>query len=194
MEILVEGLVKSFGEKKVFDGFSACFKAGECTLIMGKSGCGKTTLLRILMGLETVEAGSIRGVTGHRMGAVFQEERLLEDFSVLSNLRFACGKIATKEKIKDALERVGLAGSERQRVGELSGGMRRRVSLVRALLGGPELVFLDEPFSGLDIQTRQMAGSYLREELRGKTAIVVTHQREDGELLGAAKRIELTPA
>jgi NitT/TauT family transport system ATP-binding protein len=182
-DIRVSGVGKRFGDKRVLRHFSATFSGGSVNVIMGPSGCGKTTLLQILMGFMRADEGQVDGVPHHR-SAVFQEDRLCEDFSAVSNVRAVCGRRVPQAAIVAHLERLGLAGSLYQPVRELSGGMRRRVAIARAMLAPAEIVFLDEPFKGLDEKTRDMTLAYVLEQTRGKTVIAVTHSREEADRLG----------
>ena len=147
--IQVRNLSKSFGDKAVLRNFSADFPAGAVTAVMAPSGGGKTTLLRLLMGLETADGGTVEGLEGLRQSAVFQEDRLCENLSAQANLRLVNPSLSAKEA-EEALAAVGLAGCGGQRVAEFSGGMRRRVAILRALLARWDVLFLDEPFKGLD--------------------------------------------
>lgn len=181
--IVINALSKSFGEKKVLDCFSAVFPEGEVTCIMGQSGCGKTTLLNILMGLLSADSGTIQGLPG-RISAVFQEDRLCEDFSALRNVRLVTGKAVSDGQIIDCLEALGLVGSLNCPVRELSGGMKRRVAIARALLAGGELLILDEPFKGLDEDTRRNAAAQILHRAEGRTIIMVTHDPDEAQLTG----------
>ena len=105
MKIIVEDLWKSYGKEPVFQGFSAELPLGEITVLMGKSGCGKTTLTRILLGLERADGGRVSGVP-EKKSAVFQEDRLFEPFGAVSNIRAALGKKRTDEEIRENLEAV----------------------------------------------------------------------------------------
>lgn len=183
MSIEVKGLSKAFGEKNVLKDFSHRFPEGKTTCIMGPSGCGKTTLLRLLMGLEAPDSGEILGMDGRKISAVFQEDRLCEAICAASNLRLVSPALS-RQKAEQALSALGLSGSLRQPVRELSGGMKRRVALLRALLADYDILLADEPFQGLDQNTRQQAMEYFRESTAGKTVILVTHQRDEAEFLG----------
>jgi NitT/TauT family transport system ATP-binding protein len=183
MDITISELTKSFGSKAVLRNFDAVFPEGALTCIMGPSGCGKTTLLRILMGLEQADAGVIAGVP-RRISAVFQEDRLCEEFTAVSNVRLAAGRSASTEQIERHLCALGLGGSLYMPVRELSGGMRRRVALARAVLARWEALFLDEAFRGLDEETRRTAVSYLLEHTAGRTVVMVTHDPAELGLTG----------
>lgn len=184
MKIIVEDLWKSYGKEPVFQGFSAELPLGEITVLMGKSGCGKTTLTRILLGLERADGGRVSGVP-EKKSAVFQEDRLFESFGAVSNIRAALGKKRTDGEIRENLEAVGLLGEVLSKpVSALSGGMRRRCAIVRAMMADSAFVVLDEPFEGLDSETKKRTMAYVRERRRGRTLLLVTHNREEGEAMG----------
>ena len=185
-DIIVQGLCKSFDGAAALRNFSARFPAGRITW---RSGCGKTTLLNILMGFLSADACTVAGVPA-RLAAVFQEDRLLEPFSAASNLAFVRPK-ASPALIGEHLAAVGLAQAASQPVRELSGGMRRRVAIARAVLAGGELLILDEPFKGLDEATRRAVASYLRRYTAGATVILVTHDEDEVGLMdGGLIRME----
>ena len=190
-DILLTDISKSYGEKVVLADFSARFPAGVCTCLMGPSGCGKTTLLRILLRLEIPDGGTITGLPVTR-SAVFQEDRLFEDFSALSNVSAVCDK-ARRQEVSEHLTALGLGGSLAVPVRTLSGGMKRRVAIARAVLAPGELLVLDEPFTGLDQETKDVVLDYLKEHIRGRTVVLVTHDSADREALGAGL-VTMTPA
>lgn len=150
---------------------------------MGSSGCGKTTLLRILLGLEQPDAGRILG-RPERMGAVFQEDRLLEGFSPLANIRLVTGRRVPRQVIQAHLEELGLGDCARDPVATLSGGMQRRVAIARAVLYDPALLALDEAFKGLDADTRLRAMEYVRAHSQGRTLVIVTHDPQEAAFWG----------
>ena len=182
-DIVISGIYKRFGKKRVLHDFSATLSGGGMTVVMGPSGCGKTTLLQILMGFVRPDKGQLTMIPHHK-SAVFQEDRLCEDFSAISNVQLACGRRVSEMEIVSHLENLDLAGSLQQPVRELSGGMRRRVAIVRAMLAPADIVFLDEPFKGLDEQTRDKVLRYVLAQTRGRTVVAVTHSREEAEALG----------
>lgn len=186
--IVLDGLCKAYGENRVLLGFSGTIAAGKTTAIMAPSGRGKTTLLRILMGLEQPDSGSITGLQGVRRSAVFQEDRLCENLSPVSNIRLVCPHTKHAD-ILNALEQVGLSACAAQPVRELSGGMRRRVALLRALLAEYDVLFLDEPFKGLDAETKEVVITYTRRQTNGKTVLLVTHDPEEAMKLRAYAQI-----
>lgn len=184
MNILeIRNLTKSFGDKRVLNNLSLRFEAGKTTCIMGASGCGKTTLLRILAGLETSDAGEI--IRNYRnVSFVFQEDRLCEDFSPISNIRFVTGNRMQETEIVHLLNRFGLTEHLKEPVRTMSGGMKRRVALARALSVPYDLLLMDEPFKGLDEGLKHTVMDYVRTETKGKTVLCVTHDLAEAKLLG----------
>ena len=185
-----DGVTKRFGGISALDGFSAEFQPESTTAVMGASGCGKTTLLRIISGLLPPDGGTVYGQEGTRFSAVFQEDRLCGNLTAAANVRLVCGEFRSAGEISEAFAAVGLSGCENRLAVELSGGMKRRVALVRALLAEGGAVLLDEPFKGLDESTKRQAVEFSREMLRGRTAVLVTHDRTEAEAL-ADEVIEL---
>lgn len=184
MQLSVEHLHKAYGGRPVLQDVS--FSTGPgVTCIMAPSGAGKTTLLRILLGLETPDSGTIRGLGDARVSAVFQEDRLLEHLTGPENLRFVLGSACEASASTALLERLGLEGLNAKPVREYSGGMKRRLALVRALSVPFELLVLDEPFTGLDEENRRRAMDCIRTIAEGKTVLLVTHDAGDAAGLNA---------
>ena len=181
----IQHLCKSFDGKMVLDHVSLTLESGGTACLMAPSGRGKTTLLRCIAGLETPDSGQITDLP-ERIAYVFQEDRLCDGFSAVDNIRLVTGKALGEGEIRRHLEELGLAGSLDQPVRELSGGMRRRVVISRAVCFGADLLLLDEPFKGLDDEARQQTADYILRH-RGAAAILcVTHDREDAAALGGA--------
>ncbi len=176
-------LSKSYGDKQVLRNLSLTLPTGAPVCLMGESGCGKTTLLRILAGLETADSGEIRGLPPSAL--LFQEDRLLPEFSVQSNLRVLPGEKRFRDKIPLYLDMLGLSGELHTRVLDLSGGMKRRVALLRACLTDAPLLLLDEPFTGLDAESKEKAAAFIRHVQRDRSVILVTHDERDVSLLCA---------
>ncbi len=172
-------VTKRFDGKTVLDNLTLQFEEGKITALMGPSGCGKTTALRLLMGIEVPDGGSVEPFTG-RAAAVFQEDRLSEPLSALRNVRLG-KKDATRAEAAHLLSLLGLAGHEGKAVRTLSGGMRRRVAIARALMADADTVFLDEPFSALDTDTKKEVMDTLRTALAGKTVVLVTHDESEAK-------------
>ena len=178
-------LYKSFDGKSVLADVSLALEAGAIACLMAPSGRGKTTLLRCIAGLEKPDSGTIAGLP-ERISFVFQEDRLCEGFSAIANVRLVTGRAMPEAEICRHLEQLGLAGSLRQPVRELSGGMRRRVAICRAMCCGGGLLLLDEPFKGLDDTARRQTADYILRRRDGAAILCVTHDREDAAALGGA--------
>ena len=184
MNLEVKNLSKAYGGHVVLDWFSHVFPDGRVTAVEGRSGCGKTTLLRLIAQLEKPDGGTISGVPEGGLSMMFQEDRLLPWGSTAGNIRFVNAKL-TPEEIESGLEEVGLGGTGRVLASELSGGMARRVALVRALLSEWDVLFLDEPFKGLDADAKHLAIEAVRAHRKGRTVILVTHDQSEAEALDA---------
>ena len=184
--IVMHALCKSFGEKSVLRDVSGTLAAGRITGLMAPSGAGKTTLLRILMGLEQADSGRIDGLDGLRLSAVFQEDRLCDQLDGVSNLRLVTPSLSRAEA-RNALEAVGLADCIGQPTRELSGGQRRRVAILRGLLADYDLLILDEPFKGLDRETKQLVIEDTQRRCMGKTVLLVTHDPTELDALGVTE-------
>ena len=183
MAIVIDNLTKSYGEKLALPPFSARLEAGEIVCLLGPSGCGKTTLLRLLLGPETPTGGAVTGLPD-RISAVFQEDRLCPAFSAMTNVSLALGRRAPKEEIVALLTELGLSDALTKPVRELSGGMQRRVAIARSLLYPADLYLMDEPFKGLDEDTKKQVMDAVLARTKGKTLLVVTHDPEEARYLG----------
>ena len=183
MSIELQGVSKAFGEKQVLQNVSHLFPEGKLTCVMGPSGCGKTTLLSLLLGLVQPDAGEIRGMEGRKLSAIFQEDRLCENAGAVSNIRLVNPRLSKGEAEK-MLREVGLGDSLGQPVRTLSGGMKRRVAILRALGAPYDTLLCDEPFKGLDEATKEQVIAYFQEKTRGKTVILVTHEKSEAQALG----------
>jgi phospholipid/cholesterol/gamma-HCH transport system ATP-binding protein len=187
MSIKVENLTKIFNEKKVLDNISFSVEEGEILSIVGFSGSGKSTILKILCGLLEADSGKIDIGDGD-VAMVFQYSALFDSLNVFDNISFALQERKefknkyTKDELKEivakSLETVGLSGIENKYPHELSGGMQKRVSLARAIVTKPAFILYDEPTAGLDPVASTVIEDYilrLRDETKA-TSIVVTHQ------------------
>ncbi len=181
--IRVENLNKSFENKPVLQNLTLTVGEGV-TCLMGPSGSGKTTLLRILLGLETAESGSVQGMP-EKTAVLFQEDRLVENITVRGNLRLALGKAYAEETAQKCLTVLGIGHTLGEQVRMLSGGMRRRAALARALLYDAPLMILDEPFKGLDEDSRRQTMDIVRADAIRRPVLMVTHDRTEAEYLGA---------
>ena len=173
--IYLEHVSLSFGDKQVLDDLCLTLPGSGVTVLSGPSGCGKTTLLRVLAGLETPQSGRVVGIAPRETSFLFQEDRLLPGRTVLQQLT----DVLPKDRRAEAsqwLELAELTGEEHARPGQLSGGMSRRLALVRALALGGELYLLDEPFTGIDLPRRQRLMDALKQ--LGKPVVLVSHEPE----------------
>lgn len=190
---------KHYGDKTVVDGLTFHVRTGECYGLLGPNGAGKTTTLKMLLGITEPDAGTI--VLGGeaipararfarlRVGVVPQFDNLDPDFTVRENLLvfgryFGLSTSKTRAIVPDLLEFARLESKADARVAELSGGMKRRLTLARALINDPDVLIMDEPTTGLDPQARHLIWERLRSLLsRGKTILLTTHFMEEAERL-----------
>lgn len=182
MSIVIRGLAKSFGGKALFEHLDLTVDGPA--VLWAPSGWGKTTLLRILMGLEKPDAGQVDGVG--RVGAVFQEDRLCLHLDAVQNVALAVpdGAARAAEIARD-FARLGMdAEALALPAARLSGGQKRRTALLRALWAPADTLLLDEPFTGLDPEAMQRAAALLRERTGPRPALLATHDREAIEALG----------
>jgi NitT/TauT family transport system ATP-binding protein len=152
---------------------------------MGASGKGKTTIINIILGLIKPDTGKVLGCKDCMIAAVFQEDRLIEHWDAVKNVKLVCEKSISTDKIVQELQRVGLEEYRDKPVKDYSGGMRRRVALVRAMLAKSDILIFDEPFKGLDDLLKRQVIHYVKQYTQGKTVIVVTHDKEEVNLLEA---------
>ena len=195
----VSGLRKHYGGRLIVDNLSFALRKGECYGLLGPNGAGKTTTLRTLLGLTPFDAGAIE-VLGHaipvrarqaraRVGVVSQTDNLDPDFTVEENLLvfgryFGMRDAAIRARIPALLDFAALASKARARINELSGGMKRRLTLARAMINDPDLIIMDEPTTGLDPQARHLIWERLKALLaRGKTILLTTHFMDEAERL-----------
>lgn len=177
-----EHVTLRYGAQAVLTDYSLELMPGAANCLMGPSGSGKTSLLRLLMGLARPEAGRV-----HSFGpqaVVFQEDRLLPHLDAPGNLRLVVGRGRDME-LRQMLADLGLEAEGYKRVRDFSGGMQRRVAIARALLTPFELLLLDEPFKGLDEESRSRAAEVILDAARGKTLVLVTHDPAEANLLKA---------
>lgn len=187
--IKLENICKSYDEKTVLDNIMAEFPDDSITCIMGESGAGKTTLVRIIAGLENADRGTVSGA-----GVVsfdFQEDRLINDISAADNIMLVLDKNdfgghdkkTMRKIINENLAEVLKDYPSDKSTGTYSGSMKRRVCLVRAMMKKSDTVILDEPFSGMDEETKILAAEYIKKHRDGRICIVVTHEKSDSGLL-----------
>lgn len=199
----LKNIVKSFGETEVLKGVSLKLKEGEFVTFLGSSGCGKTTILRIIAGLEHPDSGQIliegkdmenMGPEKRNVNMVFQNYALFPHMNVEQNIGYGLkikgvAKDEIKKRVKEMLKLVQLEGFESRKPSAMSGGQRQRVAIARALINNPKVLLLDEPLGALDLQLRrqmQLELKHLQKEL-GITFIYITHDQE--EALNMSDRI-----
>jgi len=177
----IKELTKKFGEKTVFNKFSATIPDEKVTFIMGESGCGKTTLLRILLGLDKDHDGEIIGV-GDKISAVFQEPRLFPALTVKENLELV--EKGSRLSSAQLLKLVELDNNEHLYPDELSGGMKMRLAIARALYYFGDTFIMDEPFSALADELKKRLLPEIFKLLKGKTVIIVSHNINEANTYG----------
>ena len=194
-----QNLCKSYGEQQVVNNLNLDIQRGECFGLLGPNGAGKTTTLRLLLGLISPDSGEInlltQAIPQHarearlRVGVVPQMDNLDPDFTVTENLLvygryFGMSKAAITARLPELLDFANLTQKRDVKVTTLSGGMKRRLTLARALVNDPDVIFLDEPTTGLDPQARHLIWQRLRElTARGKTLLLTTHFMDEAERL-----------
>lgn len=189
MSIVIKNLSKSFDTKQIFKNFSLEFPQNGVSMLSGESGVGKTTLLRMISGLDTDFSGEISGGGIKNCSVAFQEYRLFPTLSALDNLVFANHDKKTAENTKEALEMLLSLGFKEADAllfpGELSGGMKQRVSLARAFLRKAPILLLDEPTKELDEENANRALEIIKNEAKSRLVILVSHNKADAEKLNA---------
>lgn len=167
---------------KIIDDFTYAFEKGKRYCIMGESGIGKTTLFNVIMGIKKVDAGSViySDEAKENISAVFQEDCLIEELSGIKNVAIAAGIPAGEARL--ALERVMSAEEAKKKVSDMSGGMKRRVAIVRAMEKKSAVLVMDEPLTGLDTDTKEKVIKYIKEHMNNRTFILISHSKEEAKL------------
>ncbi|MGN0773824.1 MAG: ATP-binding cassette domain-containing protein [Candidatus Ventricola sp.] len=177
-DILLRHVGMAFGEKRIFSDLSLSFSFPGQYAVLGPSGRGKTTLLRLIAGLERPVSGEVLLPQEARISFCFQEDRLLPFRTVRENVSLVCGSDSLAQAW---LERVGLGGEGDSYPASLSGGMMRRAALARALAFDANVLLMDEPFRALDEATHAQMRALVREAAKGKLLILVTHDEADAD-------------
>ena len=183
MTIEVKDVCKSFDGKQVLQDFNLNIEEEHSYVLTGPSGCGKTTLLRLILGLDKPDSGTVKLLGDYKYpfinsGTVFQEDRLCEDYDAVTNVTMVSKKVF-KETVIEELKRLLPEDALSKPVKELSGGQRRRVAIVRACAIPSDILIMDEPFTGLDEESRVKAIAYIRDK-QGSGALVITSHDTTG--------------
>lgn len=174
--IEIKNISFSFGNNKIISDLSLEIEEGKTYCIMGKSGVGKTTLMKLVSGLLKPDNGEILGTGKLKKSFIFQENRLLSGLSVYENIKY----VTTDEvKIAKALQDTSLLSEKHKMTDELSGGMARRVAIARATAFDGDIYFIDEPLYGLDVKTSQGILELIKNTVKNKTALIITHSPEE---------------
>lgn len=185
MSIIITDLYKSFDDNEILKNVNITLEDSSIYCLMGASGIGKTTLLRILMGLERADSGCISGIDTKNISCMFQEDRLIPDLSAIDNVRIVLRRKNNRAEVRNNLLSILPDNSLDLPVSSLSGGMKRRVALARALSYPGKLIILDEPFTGLDKDTKLNVINYILKMRNNRTLLIATHGTDDADLLGA---------
>lgn len=178
---------KAYGANEVLRRVTFTLPGGGVRCLMAPSGSGKTTLLRVLLGLEHPDSGEIRGISPGRISMMFQEDRLCETLTPVENVALVLPAETRRADVAALLAEILPTDCLGQPAMELSGGMRRRVSLARAVAFPSDLIVLDEPFTGLDQATKEKVIAFVLRHRAGRTLLVATHGEDDARLLGAER-------
>ena len=181
MRIELHDVCKSYDGQPVLRDLTASLEGR--VVITGPSGCGKTTLSRLLLGLEVPDSGTVQ--MDGRLSAVFQEDRLCPGLTAFDNVALVCPADADPERIRRGFAALGLGREDWEKPArQLSGGQKRRTAILRALLAPADGILMDEPFKGLDPDTKQAAMTFVREQTRGRLLILITHDADEVEFFG----------
>jgi len=183
MSIELKHVCKNFNGQKVIDDFSLTLPDKGTVCFFGPSGCGKTTLLNCIAGLLPLNGGSISGMEHKKISCIFQEDRLLPWVTANENVAVVVNADNQAHTAAEWLRLVGLEDAQNKHPNELSGGMRQRVSIARALAYGGDILLMDEPFHALDSKSRDQIITLIKEETPHMLKILVTHSMEEANML-----------
>ena len=185
MLVETKNLTKVYGDKVAVNGLNLEIEASSFTAILGPNGAGKSTTIQMLIGLLQPTSGQIIYAEQAKLGVVFQNSVLDANLTVVENLQIRAKqyKQVATGKVEKLIEQLGLTSFAKQRYGTLSGGQKRRVDIARALLNSPDLLFLDEPTTGLDIQTRESIWKLLKDlqQKENMTVVLTTHYLNEAD-------------
>lgn len=181
-DIVLTNISKRYQNEQIIDGFSYSYRSGGIYCVMGASGVGKTTLLQIITGLVQADEGRVQAEG--RFSYVFQENRLVEELTPVTNVKMVLSGVK-EEIICRELKQVLPQNCFYKKCSELSGGMKRRVAIVRAMMHPSDCIVMDEPFAGLDEASKRMTMEYILNNQNARTLIFVSHDREDAVQMNA---------
>ncbi|MBP3705979.1 MAG: ABC transporter ATP-binding protein [Clostridia bacterium] len=184
MRIELKNIVFSYEDNKILDNFNLEINEGECICLSGRSGCGKTTIARLILGLENSQSGTV--IAPKHISCIFQEDRLLNHLTLKKNVYLPLSK--EQYDLADCLiDELGLSKAKKSKAWQLSGGMKRRTSIAMAIAFAGEALILDEPFNGIDDANKQIAANIIKREFldKGKPVLLISHISEDAQLLNA---------
>ncbi len=186
-DIVLKNVKKSFGANEVIKDFSHTFAGGCSVAVMGASGAGKTTLINMIMGLCEPDSGEIIIPSGERFSCVFQEDRLIEHLNAIENIRLVFNREIDYGAIREEFKCVGIGTEDpeelKKPLSQFSGGMKRRVAIVRAMMAETDTVILDEPFKGLDEKLKKEVMDYVDDKIGASKLILITHDPDEAEYL-----------
>ena len=186
-----ENVYKAFDNKDVLCDISFKVEKGKTRCFIGPSGCGKTTILNLIAGLIEVDSGEIIGTMNKKISYVFQEDRLVEGISAIDNIEMALrnnGALNEFLEISHMKKHIDLYPED------MSGGMKKRVNIARAIAFDGDIILLDEPFNGIDEKMAETIAQFLKQILKDKICILVTHDKREAEMLDAEIISMLTKA
>lgn len=179
-DISIENISFSYNNKNVFTDYSQIFPIGKTSVIMAPSGFGKTTLLYLIAGLIRPTKGEIViPIEQPKFSVAFQDLRLIESLSVAKNITLVNSGLKNSKELNDCLDALDIKSLAHKKVATLSGGEKSRVSIARALLAEYDVLLLDEPFNGLDDETKLCTMKYVKEKTANKTVLLVTHNKDE---------------
>lgn len=185
MDIKVKNLNFGYDNLIIFKNYNTTILNNRYNAVIGQSGSGKTTLLRILSGLESEYSGDIEGMDDKSISICFQENRLLENYSIKDNINFVQKENLSDSYIELELKKIGLDIDMNKKVYQLSGGMKRRIAILRCVLYDADIFILDEPFKELDEFNYNLTINYVKNKLLDKTVVFTTHNEKEINLFWA---------